>query len=130
MVTVFFLSFFSLFPLTCMQVEIPRLNFFYRMHQVRATAAPSFSHSSWQYSQISGPRPLQRPMCPKKLRLSMTRILRSALPVSPTTSLPVAAATIFKLTCKTYSPSHSIMQCRSLSMFLLRRVERCAWLNL
>jgi hypothetical protein len=64
-----------------------------------------FLHSSLQHSQISRPRPQQRPGRLKKLRLAMMKS-----PPPPTTRPPVAAATTFKTNLRhlfTRPPHHT-----------------------
>ncbi|KAG2153627.1 uncharacterized protein EDB93DRAFT_204215 [Suillus bovinus] len=58
---------------------------------------PNFFHGRHQHSQISRPRPPQRPGHLKRLRLTITRTPRSAPPPAPaTTSTPVEATTTLK----------------------------------
>ncbi|KAG2354019.1 hypothetical protein BDR07DRAFT_1431067 [Suillus spraguei] len=57
---------------------------------------PDFFHGMHQHSQVSRPRPQQRPGRLKRLRFPMARAARAAPPPAPTTPPPVAAATTFK----------------------------------
>ncbi|KAG1904451.1 uncharacterized protein F5891DRAFT_977299 [Suillus fuscotomentosus] len=62
-------------------------------------AEPNFFHGMHQLSQISQPRPQQRPGRLKRFRLAMTSRPQSdptPAPAPPTTSPPVAVTTTFK----------------------------------
>ncbi|KAG1812576.1 uncharacterized protein BJ212DRAFT_1370649, partial [Suillus subaureus] len=74
-------------------------------------AEPNFFRGMHEYSQISRPRPQQRPGRLKRVRLAMTGTPRSAPPPAPPTTSPlVAAATTFKTHLRhlfTWPPHHA-----------------------
>ncbi|KAG2354024.1 hypothetical protein BDR07DRAFT_1431077, partial [Suillus spraguei] len=84
---------------------------------------PDFFHGMHQHSQVSRPRPQQRPGRLKRLRFPMAKAARAAPPPAPTTPPPVAAATTFKAQIRhlfTQSPHRATLP---LSMFHSQRVK-------